>query len=96
MFTVLNLNTNAQCTDLEKIRCTCYIEHGVTKSGQETRDGIIAGKEADLGKIAAIYRYNPDGSVGEFIGYYEFLDTGLGIDTNDDGQGDSIKKRFIS
>lgn len=33
---------------------------------------------------------NEDGSMGEFIGYYEFTDTGAGIDTDGDGRGDSI------
>lgn len=65
---------------------------GITASGQETRDGVIAGRKEDLGKVAALYRYNSNDTVGEFIGYYEFLDTGAGIDTNNDGIGDSIKK----
>lgn len=65
---------------------------GITASGQETRDGVIAGRKEDLGKVAALYRYNSNGTVGEFIGYYEFLDTGAGIDTNNNGIGDSIKK----
>lgn len=92
LFFVLNLNANAQSSDLKKIRCTCYIDSGITASGQETRDGIIAGQRSDFGKIAALYQYNEDGSIGEFIGYYEFLDTGAGIDTDGDGKGDSIKK----
>jgi hypothetical protein len=33
---------------------------------------------------------NEDGSMGEFLGYYEFIDTGAGIDTDGDGRGDSI------
>ena len=32
------------------------------------------------------------GGVGEFIGYFDFYDTGAGIDTDGDGKGDSIKK----
>ena len=32
------------------------------------------------------------GGVGEFIGFYEFMDTGNGIDTDNDGKGDSLKK----
>ena len=28
--------------------------------------------------------------MGEFLGYYEFIDTGAGIDTDGDGRGDSI------
>lgn len=87
------LNTNACAPgSLMKIRCTCYTDSGITASGEVTRDGIMAGKREWLGKVAALYRYNADGSVGEFIGYYEFLDTGAGIDTDGDGRGDSIKK----
>ena len=82
---------SADSNELHKIRCTCYCDHGVTASGHQTRDGIVAGKRDYLGKIAALYRYNADGSIGEFIGYYEFLDTGAGIDTDGDGKGDSIK-----
>ena len=77
---------------LYKIRCTCYIINGITASGHKTRPGIIAGKKEDIGKIAALYQIDKDGSLGEFIGYYEFLDTGSGIDTDGDGKGDSIKK----
>lgn len=91
-FMIFTRPVEASPGNFQKIRCTCYITNGITKSGQETRDGIIAGKESDLGKVAAIYRYNSNDTVGEFIGYYEFLDTGEGIDTNDDGKGDSIEK----
>ena len=75
-----------------KIRCTCYIDHGITASGSYTRLGTIAGRKEWLGYIAELNRVNPDGSIGEFIGYYEFKDTGAGIDTDGDGKGDSIKK----
>lgn len=92
LFFMTSLTSTAQSSELTKIRCTCYIDSGITASGQETRDGIIAGRRSDLGKVAALYRYNSDGSVGEFIGYYEFLDTGNGIDTDGDGKGDSLKK----
>lgn len=78
--------------DLNKIRCTCYIEPGVTRSGHSTHEGVIAGRKEDLGKVAALYAINEDGSVGEFIGYFDFYDTGSGIDTDGDGRGDSIKK----
>ena len=93
IFSIRYFNIKAQSTtELTKIRCTCYIDSGITASGQVTRDGVIAGRREDIGKTAALYRYNADGSVGEFIGYYEFLDTGAGIDTDGDGEGDSIKK----
>ena len=91
--TVSALNVNAQDGgELQKIRCTCYCHDGITASGQYTRDGVLAGKRDWLGKTAALYRHNANGKLGEFIGYYEFLDTGAGIDTDGDGVGDSIKR----
>lgn len=72
------------------LRCTCYIDDGITASGQEVRPFIIAGKREWLGSVACLNRVNEDGSIGEFIGYYEFCDTGYGRST---GQGQSkIKK----
>ncbi len=59
-----------------KYRMTVYCDSGITKSGQHTRDGIVAMNNEMLGKCVALYRYNLDGSVGEFIGWYEVLDTG--------------------
>lgn len=82
----------AKAQDLKQIRCTCYIEPGVTRSGHYTHEGVIAGRKEDLGKVAALYAVAEDGSVGEFIGYFDFYDTGSGIDTDGDGRGDSIKK----
>lgn len=73
-----------------KIRCTCYTDVGVTASGHYTRKGIAAGKKEWLGCTAMLYEVAEDGSVGDFIGFYEFLDTGAGIDTTGDGKGDSI------
>lgn len=83
---------HAQSKGLTKIRCTCYIDTGITAGGVYTHDGVIAGKREWLGSVAALYRYNADGSVGEFIGNYEFLDTGAGMDTDGDGVGDSIRR----
>lgn len=44
-----------------------------------------------MGCTAALYDIKEDGTIGQFIGYYEVLDTGAGIDTDGDGYGDSIK-----
>ena len=71
-----------------KIRCSCYCEHG--KTGAKTRYGIAAGKKEWLGYVAELNAINPDGSVGEFIGYFEFRDTGAGMDSDGDGKGDTI------
>ena len=73
------------------VRCTCYIEHGITASGIQTRNGIIAGREEWLGMAAVLYEVKKDGALGDFIGYYEFCDTGAGMDTDGDGKGDTIK-----
>lgn len=74
---------------LKKIRATCYCEHGITYSGCQTHEGIIAGRKEDIGKVAAIYAVSEDGSVGDFIGYFEIRDCGAGFDTDGDGRGDS-------
>lgn len=81
-----------QAPVLQQIRCTCYVQRGVTASGQYVRNGIVAGKREWLGKTCALYSISEDGKVGGFIGFYEFLDTGAGIDTDGDGKGDSIIK----
>lgn len=90
--TIANVQTvQANDSGLKKIRCTCYLDRGITASGKYTRYGIVSGKRDYLGSIAAIYVYNPDGSVGDFIGYFEFLDTGAGMDSDGDGIGDTIR-----
>lgn len=75
----------------QPVRCTCYIEHGITASERKTREGIIAGRKEWLGMAAVLYEVKEDGTLGDFIGYYEFCDTGAGIDTDGDGKGDTIK-----
>ena len=61
------------------IRCTGYNDIGYTRSGEWTRHGVVAGKYEWLGQSCNLYRQNEDGTVGELIGTYEFLDTGYGI-----------------
>lgn len=75
----------------QPVRCTCYIEHGITASERKTREGIIAGRKEWLGMAAVLYEIKEDGTLGDFIGYYEFCDTGAGIDTDNDGNGDTIE-----
>ena len=82
--------TSDPFTEPTIIRCTCYTDVGITASGSYTRPYIIAGRKEWLGYVAGLYAINEDGSIGEFIGYYEFKDTGAGIDTDGDGKGDSI------
>lgn len=73
-----------------QVRCTCYTDSGTMANGHETRSGCVAGKKEWLGMSCALYE-SDNGEIGDFIGYYEFTDTGAGIDTDGDGYGDSIK-----
>lgn len=93
LFSQINLVTRASDgAGLQKIRATCYCHNGTTASGQHTREGIIAGKKEWMGQAVALYRCSEGDELGEFIGYFEILDTGAGIDTDGDGKGDSIKR----
>ena len=54
-----------------------------TADGSNTIEGVtIAGKKEWLGCVAALYEIKEDGSIGEFIGYREFTDTGYGVPSN--------------
>lgn len=75
------------------IRCTCY-----TWTGNQCRNGSwpveglsVAGKEEWLGKAIIMYSVAEDGGIGDFIGYFDFTDTGDGIDLDGDGQGETIR-----
>lgn len=93
MFLLTAINTSASDGDgLQKVRATCYCHGGITASGQHTREGIIAAKREWIGKAVALYSCSEGDELGEFIGYFEVLDTGLGIDTDGDGKGDSITR----
>ena len=91
-FMLFSLNARAEEFDEpEKIRCTCYCEHGKTATGAKTDYGIISGKKEWLGCVAELHRINEDGSIGQLIGFFEFKDTGAGMDSDGDGKGDTIK-----
>lgn len=63
------------------VECTAYCDEGITANGKETVEGwTIAGANEWLGCIAMLYEVDEDGSIGDFIGMYEFTDTGWGID----------------
>ena len=77
----------------QMMRCTVYTasEGDITADGSKVREGIVAGKREWLGCAAILYECDENGELGDFIGIYEFKDTGAGIDTDGDGVGDSIK-----
>lgn len=66
---------------LKSMEATAYCnpQGNLTYSETETVEGItIAGRVEDIGKVAAVYMRNPDGTIGSFLGYYTFQDTGYG------------------
>ena len=62
--------------ELRSMEATAYCYDGLTYSGAPVRRGICAGRKEWIGKCAAVYMQEEDGSIGEFVGYYEVLDTG--------------------
>lgn len=58
-----------------KVKATAYCTGTTTATQCRVREGIIAGKPEWFGKVAAIYEADGD-NLGEFLGYFECLDTG--------------------
>ena len=77
---VAPVTVRAKEPELNKSWLTCYLPTGrPTASGVMPRRGIMAGKREWLGKTALIYERDGD-KVGDLIGIYEVLDTGVGYD----------------
>lgn len=57
------------------MEATAYCYGTSRCDGGAVRSGICAGKKEWYGKVAAIYE-DENGKPGEFLGYYECLDTG--------------------
>lgn len=70
--------TPVQADSLIKAQVTCYCESGLTCTGSDKQDGIIASKREWLGYIAVVYKVNEDGGVGEYIGSFPIEDVGYG------------------
>lgn len=66
-----------------QIEATAYCYGTIRCDGGAVRTGTCAGKPEWYGKVAAIY-LDDNGSTGEFLGYFEILDTG-GDDRITDG-----------
>lgn len=74
----------AESSDLQLMRVTCYTypPGSITASGCEVREGIVAAKKERIGALVILYDADMN-----FIGYFEVLDTGFGIDKDGDGVG---------
>lgn len=63
------------------VECTAYCDEGITASGKPTVEGqTIAGAREWLGCMAVLYEVDADGSIGDYIGTYQLMDTGYGRD----------------
>lgn len=71
------------------IRATCYTWTGQPcANGQYPVEGLsVAGKEEWLGKTIIMYSVGSNGGIGEFIGYFQFTDTGYGISVPESDKG---------
>lgn len=58
-----------------EVEATAYCDGEICCKGELPRIGICAGKPEWYGKVIALYENN-NGLPGEFIGYFECLDTG--------------------
>lgn len=67
--------TEEEAPEIFEIEATAYCCGTTTATGSKVREGIIAGRPEWFGKVAAIYK-SDGGKIGDFIGYFEVLDTG--------------------
>ena len=76
---------SAKAEELKPMKLTVYTPQScpgtVTASGAKVREGIVAASRDHLGGCALVYTRD-----GEFIGFYECLDTGKGK-IQKDGRG---------
>lgn len=63
-----------------RVTCYTYPPGSITASGCEVREGIVAARKDWMGALVILYDTDMN-----FIGYFEVLDTGFGIDKDGDG-----------
>lgn len=62
---------------MPKMHATAYCLKGKTYTGHQVRKGIAAtGDKSLVGKTVLVYQRLPDGTMGDYVGIYEVLDTG--------------------
>lgn len=74
---------------------TAYHHGSVTAAGRPTRRGICAVREEWVGKTALVWEHTDSNAMGEFLGFWECLDTGFGADSDGDGMGSIQEGRVI-
>ena len=72
-----------------RAECTAYCDSGITASGKPTVEGLTLGGAPEwIGCMAVLYEAD-DGTIGDFIGLYEVMDTGWGRD------GDALRGETV-
>ncbi len=78
-----------------KICTTAYCYGEITASGAPVREGICAVKKEWMGNTALVWKCGSDGSMGDFLGFWECLDTGFGGDSDGNGIGSIQEGKVI-
>lgn len=86
---------SAEAGEPFQIMTTGYCYGDITASGTKPRLGICAVKKEWIGKTAIVWECDDDGTRGEFLGYWECLDTGFGADSDNDGIGSIQEGRVV-
>lgn len=85
----------AEAGEAFRILTTGYCHGDITATGTAPREGICAVRSEWIGKLALVWKCNEDGTQGEFIGFWECLDTGFGADSDGDGIGSIQEGRVV-
>lgn len=86
---------NAEAGEAFPILTTAYCHGRVTATGSELRQGICAVRKEWIGKTALVWECKDSDTMGEFLGFWECLDTGFGADLDGDGMGSIQEGRVI-
>ncbi|MCM1219390.1 MAG: hypothetical protein NC548_33340 [Lachnospiraceae bacterium] len=86
---------DAEAGRIFKMLTTGYCYGTVTASGTAPREGICAVRPEWMGKTALVWECREDGTQGDFLGYWECLDTGFGADSDGDGIGSIQEGKVI-
>lgn len=78
-----------------RILTTGYCHGNITATGVKPRVGICAVRSEWIGKTALVWQCNEDGMQGDFLGFWECLDTGFGADSDGDGIGSIQEGRVV-
>ena len=85
----------AESGEVFQMLTTAYCHGDVTATGAKTREGICAVRSEWIGKTALVWMCNEDGTQGDFLGFWECLDTGFGADSDGDGIGSIEEGKVI-